>query len=282
MNTKLIIVEGLPGFGKSTTANFIRDLLEEKGIKNQLFLEGNLDHPADYDGVSCHTEAELQHLLSNHLEVKDILQNNVVEKGDKYFLPYQKMKNEYGSKLSTELFNEIFKKDIYELALDQNINLIVDKWTEFAQHALNENKTYIFECCFIQNPVTVGMIKYNASKEVVRDYVHRLQEVIKGLDPLLIYVEQDDLEFSFKKAIQERPQEWSEGFVNYYTNQGYGKAKGYKGIEGTIKVLEARRLLEEEIYDSLGIKKVKINNSNYEGKNYKQTLSDVLMCNFYK
>ncbi|HDR7624480.1 TPA: hypothetical protein QCX73_005385 [Bacillus mycoides] len=41
MNTKLIIVEGLPGFGKSTTTNLLYDILIEKNIDVELFLEGN-------------------------------------------------------------------------------------------------------------------------------------------------------------------------------------------------------------------------------------------------
>lgn len=33
MGTKLIIVEGLPGSGKSTTAQMIYDILKDQGIK---------------------------------------------------------------------------------------------------------------------------------------------------------------------------------------------------------------------------------------------------------
>jgi thymidylate kinase len=52
MNTKLILIEGLPGSGKSTTAGMAAEILKQKGIETNLFLEGNLDHPADYDGVA--------------------------------------------------------------------------------------------------------------------------------------------------------------------------------------------------------------------------------------
>ncbi len=65
LNTKLIIVEGLPGFGKSTTANLLYDILIEKNIDVELFLEGNLDHPADYEGVSCFNKSEFKSMLVN-------------------------------------------------------------------------------------------------------------------------------------------------------------------------------------------------------------------------
>lgn len=48
MITNLIIVEGLPGSGKSTTAAMIAELLKKKGRKILCVDEGVTDHPADY------------------------------------------------------------------------------------------------------------------------------------------------------------------------------------------------------------------------------------------
>jgi hypothetical protein len=103
-----------------------------------------------------------------------------------------------------------------------------------------------------------------------------LAAIVEPLNPLLIYVEQNDLEHSFRKAVKERPLEWSEGFIDYYTNQGYGKINGYQGLEGTIKVLQARRELEEEIIKGLSIGKLKVDNSSYNRTEYKQTLADCI------
>lgn len=48
MKTNLIIVEGLPGSGKSTTAAMIAEVLKEKKKKVCCFDEGVQEHPADY------------------------------------------------------------------------------------------------------------------------------------------------------------------------------------------------------------------------------------------
>ncbi|MGM7683589.1 hypothetical protein ACSVDA_15735 [Cytobacillus sp. Hm23] len=277
MNTRLILIEGLPGFGKSTTATIIHELLMGMNVETELFLEGNLDHPADYDGVSFFSKNEFDELLSlSNLELKNIFMDRVKKKEDNYFLPYRKIENELNTKLSEELFNIIFHKDIYEISLDQNIELITEKWREFTETALNSTKPFIFDCCFIQNPTSIGMMKYDASKEKVTNYVMRLAEIIEPLNPLLIYIEQDSLEFSFKKAVKERPAEWSEVFIDYTVNQGYGKRRGYSGLDGTLKVLQARQQLELHIYDMLKINKVKVNNSKYESNKYKLKLGEVL------
>lgn len=282
MNTKLIIVEGLPGFGKSTTAQLINDILSQNKIEVELFLEGNLNHPADYDSVSCFNKFEFDRLLSNSGDFKEVLLKRVLKKRSNYLLPYRKIKNEFGDQFSDGLFNDISRNDIYELPFDKNVELIADKWQDFAEIALEDDKVYIFECCFIQNPLTIGMIKYGEQKEKIINYVMKVAKIIENLNPMLFYVEQDDLEFSFRKALKERNPEWSTGIVDYYTNQGYGKEHNHSGVEGAIKVLEARRNLELEIFDMLKMKKEKINNTKYEIDSYRSMLKDKLTIQMVK
>ncbi|MBS4174107.1 hypothetical protein [Bacillus sp. FJAT-49736] len=276
MDTKLIIVEGLPGFGKSTTANLLYDILVEKNIDVELILEGNLDHPADYEGVSCFDKSEFDRLLANSGKFREVMNDRVMKIGNDYLLPYRKIINEYSSDFPDHLLNTIYQNDIYELSLEKNMELITEKWKGFVQKASNENKMYIFECCFIQNPVTVGMIKYGVQKERVVSYVDALAGIIEKLNPILFYIEQDDLEYSFRKAVHERAKEWSAGFIEYYTNQGFGKMNGYSDIDGTINVLEARRELESEIFDKLNITKTRINNSQYEAAKYRTMIMEKL------
>lgn len=276
MRAKLILVEGLPGSGKSTTANFIYDILKANQINVELFTEGNLDHPADYEGAACFTKDEFDQLLleTDSVELKEVLKRQARQKGSHYLLHYRKIQNEYG--LSDDAIGAMFKKDIYELPFEQNADLITGRWAEFADKALTEDKTYIFECCFIQNPMTIGMVKYGEPKEKVAHYVKRLADAIECLNPVLFYVEQDNIEFSFKKAIQERPAEWLSGFMEYYTSQGFGKQHGLQGLGGTLKVLEARREIEREIFDSISFGKDIVNNTKFELEKHKSILTDKL------
>jgi hypothetical protein len=265
VNTKLILVEGLPGSGKTTTAQLSSDILKELNISTKLFLEGNVDHPADYEAGSYFTKGEFAELLAEYEEFKSLFLKHAVERCDGYVLSQYYLKKDLGETAIPETFWEkIMTHDIYELPLEKNIEIITDKWKRFADAALTNEDTFIFECCFIQNPVTIGMIKYGASNDAVMSYVKQLATIIKPLKPILIYVEQDDLSRSFTKAVQERTNEWSEGFMNYYNNQGYGKLHNAVGIGGTISVLEARKQLESSIYEALDLVKLKIDNSQFD------------------
>jgi hypothetical protein len=276
MRPKLVMIEGLPGFGKSTTAKLVHEILAEMSIKSQLFLEGYPEHPADYDGVACLNNDEFDKLLRIHDKFSDLLNQNMIKYGNHYLIEYRKMNNEFGSSIPDEWLDAVAQKDIYELPLDLNRKLITGKWKKFTESVLKETDTFIFDCCFIQNPVTMGMIKYDSNKEDVISYVLELAAITERLNPLLIYVEQNDPEYSFRKAVRERPKEWSEGFIDYYTNQGYGRNQGYKGLEGTLQVLHARRELENGIFNRLKIAKKKVDNSSYNKKDYKELLAGIL------
>jgi energy-coupling factor transporter ATP-binding protein EcfA2 len=272
MNTKLILIEGLPGSGKSTTAGMAAEILKQKGIETNLFLEGNLDHPADYDGVAFFSKGEWNSLLADFPSIKALLNEKGFQKDVGYFLPYQKL----GRSTPDGFFERVLKHDVYELPLDLNIKLIKENWKRFGERAKKEDMVYIFECCFIQNPVTVGMVKYGASNEMVKNYVLALEKSIRELNPILIYINQRDLDYSFKKAIKERPQSWSEGFINYYTIQGHGKLNHLAGVEGTIKVLKARRELELDILNELSIRKSIVDNSSFDKNIHKNAIEALL------
>lgn len=276
MQPKLVIIEGLPGSGKSTTAQLVHDILTEKNLKSLLFLEGNLDHPADYDGVAYFSKCDYDELWNTRGECRDLLSQYTTNRDSSYFVEYRKLLNEHGASIPDGWKNAFVKNDVYELPFDRNRELITARWKQFTASALNGSDIYIFDCCFIQNPVTKGMIKHDAAKEDVTSFISELAAIVEALNPLLIYVDQNDLDHSFGKAVNERPREWSEGFIEYYTGQGFGKKQGYTGLQGTVQVLKARRELEERIFNGLTIAKKKVNNSSYDLNAYKQILAGIV------
>jgi len=175
-----------------------------------------------------------------------------------------------------EACNHFFKNDIYELPLELHMKLLKERWRDFAEKAQLEEKIYIFDCPFIQNPVTVSMIRSNAEKAEIMEYIKSLESIIKELNPVVVYLKQQDIEKSFEEATKERPKEWLDFFIDYYTKQGYGKAHQLEGIEGTIAVLEARWDLENEVIEELDIDRYIIDNSDKDFKRLRSAVEEVL------
>lgn len=190
-NTKLIIVEGLPGSGKSSTANLISELLCKKGKKVVCVDEGMPDHPADYDT---------------------------------YDFPD------------------------FETEREQ----ILKKWREFVANA-DEDTTYVFNCIFLQNPMCETMMRFGMSQEESCKYICEIAEIIRTMNPLILYIEQVDEEKTVEKVLKERGNDWLNAVIDYHVNQGYGKNKGLLGFEGYIQCLEERQIREISILKTTGL-----------------------------
>ncbi|MCF7755792.1 adenylyl-sulfate kinase [Paenibacillus xylanexedens] len=278
MTRRLILIEGLPGSGKSTVAKMVSEILIEQGKKVQLFQEGNLDHPADYEGVSFYYAGDFEALLKTQEEYREILESNATAHDQGFLIPYRKMKEQGGIELPEHIVQDIFRRDIYEIPFEENVKLITEKWQDFTQNVLstNDDSITIFDCCFIQNPLTMGLVKCNQPKEQNVQYVLELGRIIDALNPLLIYIDQKDISYTFDNAVSERPKEWSEGFINYYTNQGLGQAQSYQDVKGTVRVLQERKKLESEIYGLLQMDKVWLDNSDYDREVCRHKLEKIL------
>jgi len=281
MKNKLILVEGLPGAGKTTISKTIKQIFHKQNIKSKLFLEGEIDQPADYESVAFLNEKEYEETIKKHPENSKIIEKITQKNKKGYLLNYKEGIEFFLKEENKDIFEKINKKDIYELPLELHQELILEKWDEFSKKLKNEDEIYIIECSFIQNPITYSLIREGASEKEVMKYIKKIEDRIISSNPLLIYIEQDDYEKVFKNAVEERPIEWKNFFIDYYTNQGYGKENNKKGLKGTIEVLKKRQEIEQKILNNLKIKYQIINNSNYNISKTEKRLEE-LIFNFNK
>ncbi|WP_339204628.1 hypothetical protein MHH56_26485 [Paenibacillus sp. FSL K6-3182] len=259
-NTKLILVEGLPGSGKTSTARFVKQLLDEQNIANRLFLEGDLEHPADYDFAAYFTEEQYKQMLQKYTEQQQLIIKHSETKADGYIVYYGKLLKETDS-INSEYFGDY---DVYNLPLERHQQLIIEKWSDLSRQAINGDEVYILECCFLQNPLTVMLVRDNCSEVEISTYIHELNRLIKQLNPVLLYLYQDDFKHAFPAIIAERPTEWLNFITWYYTEQGYGKSRGLNGTQGLLEVLELRKAYELAILNELPIDKMLFNKSSLD------------------
>jgi len=247
MNKRLFLTEGLPGSGKTTTAEALTRLLQEQQINTRLHIEGDLNHPADYESVAYLTLSEWVEFQSKYASLEVLRFAEVFN--DYVLISYRQWQSEQDVPRAAIVFLQA--RDIYELPFELYQLLIFKKWESFVAQALTTDTTYVFECCFLQNPLTMGLIKYDLPEETLRAYIERLATIIAPLQPVLVYVDQPDVERSFRKALKERPTEWADGFVSYYTEQAYGVNRSLSGVKETIVILRERKALEHQLLKTL-------------------------------
>ena len=258
METKLILVEGIPGAGKTSTASYISSYLNQKNIANKLYKEGDLDHPADYESTACLSKDEYREIQSQLKVDKRLFSNYTTNKEDYYLIEYGKLYHDKKINISNEILNRLADSDIYNLPLAKHSHLIKDKWINFAKKAVTQEQLYIFECCFLQNPLTTMMAYHNTSKDYIIKHIKELKKAISELSPLLILLEPKNIEDQFDRVKKERSEEWLNFVIDYVTNQSYGQENDLNGYQGLIEFYQNLAELELKIFSKLKMRKILI------------------------
>jgi hypothetical protein len=140
----LILVEGIPGSGKSTTARKIETLLTSTGAKVRCFNEGDL-HPCDLAWHSCVPVAEYKQLLQTFPEHQEALERFTSVEEDYAYVTYGKL----GLLPDHPLFIRLKSLEPYngQVSLEEFKRLHFSRWKRFGE-ATHDEVTYIFECAY--------------------------------------------------------------------------------------------------------------------------------------
>lgn len=230
MDHRLIIVEGLPCSGKSSTAAYIASLAEGTE-KVSLVDEGTGDHPADYE---YHALA-LAGMLSPESGIVPL------------------------SRFSGETLERLMPYKIYDgLPWETEMPLMLDKWREFVREA-EKDTVYVFNCVLLQNPMCETMMRFGFPEEASRRYIEQIAEIIAPLRPAVVYLKNDDIGDSVKKAAGERPG-WLDAVIGYHIKGAFGRSIRAEGFGGYIACLRERQERELRILSALPVDSLVVDN----------------------
>jgi len=276
MNNRLILVEGIPGVGKTTTARNIKKHLDEKNIKSKLFLEGNLEHPADYESVAYLDEKEFNDLINKYNINEKIISEYVSHENTDYFIYYGMMRSNKIYIENKGFYKQLMSNDVYALPNEKYTEVITKKWKSFVSTSEKSDYIYIFECCFLQNPLTTMMAHHNMSSAFIKEHIRNISEIIKPLNPLIIFLDTKDVKKNFNFVKKNRSIEWYNFVEDYVTNQEYGNEHSLKGYDGLITFYSHLKDVALESYETLDFIKIKLENSRANWKTNKEIIEDFI------
>ncbi len=227
-----------------------------------MFLEGSLDHPADFESVACLDAREYGHLLARFPTEAAFLQRQVIQDGDDTFFRYRAMKQNY-PELAEALIAVLAQYEIYELPVAKYQRLVRQRWQRFAEAAATGHTVYIFECCFLQNPLTMLLGRHNEPVSAAESFVLELADVVGELRPCLIYLHPGEVRATLTKIARERPSEWLDFVIAYHTQQGHGQAQGWQGFDGLVQFYEMRQAIELSLLSRLPFSHLLVEHNNW-------------------
>lgn len=264
--TKLILIEGIPGSGKTTYAQRIEKYLNETGLKSKCILEGEL-HPADFAWCGIFSEEEFIQLKQLYPDYSTQLDRVSARENNKFIIPYLEL-----TPRNKKLISYIEQREPYSgrVSADEFMSLNLERWLTFSKKAMSGEQIYIFESVFLQNNINELMLFHNSSYEYVLKYIREISDSVRCLDPILIYFEQSDVRETINRVANSRISRYkdSPGWIDrvneYIASSPYGKHNGLSESNATVEYMKIRAGLEKNIIKELGIRNFNILNTGFE------------------
>lgn len=250
---RLIIVEGLPCSGKSTTTRYIGELLGG-GREVCVVDEGTGTHPADYEFNAFVGAEELTQFSENE-------KGYITEHGEKICDGYAVSLNG----VEGALFQRLLERKIYDfLPWEKEKPVMLERWRRFVD-GVSRDAVYVFNCVLLQNPMCETMMRFGFSEEQSFEYISSIADIISPLDPLVVYLKTSDIENAVLNGAVERDG-WLDGVIDYHVNGAYGRSVGAEGFDGYIRCLEERQRRELSILSRLCVDRLVVSDphNNWE------------------
>jgi len=270
MKNRLILVEGMPGSGKSTISTKIRDYLGHKGIDVVLYNEGDM-HPADMAWNALLTKEEYNNVINDNKEYENIIKKNSIFEEDYVIVAYARLGLH---KDENELMKMFEAHEVYNgrVTSDRFKELHLKKWKKFAEQMKEDkNKIVIFECAFLQNHVNELLAIHEKDLDYIKEYLIELIETVREFDPKLIYLNQLSVKETLNRVAKERVSDnkelypnWIDMIIEYFERSNYGKHNNINGFDGLVRYFETRQAIELEAIKSLLIDNSIIYNDSYD------------------
>lgn len=270
MKNRLILIEGIPGSGKTTISKKIQRYLKDKGLDVVLYNEGDM-HPADMAWNALLSKEEYNKIIKENKGNEKVIKENSIFEEEYVILAYTKLGFH---RKQNKLMEFLEEHEIYDGRVPVEVfkDIHLKRWEKFKKEMLEaESKIAIFECSFLQNHVNELLAIHNKDINFIKEYLKDLIETVVELKPKLIYLNQFSIEETINRVAKERIShneqmypDWLDMAIGYFENSSYGKLNNINGFEGLVKYFEKRQEIELEVIGDLSIDKLIVNNKNYD------------------
>lgn len=279
---KLILVEGLPGTGKTTMSRKIWEYMSVSR-RTHLYQEGE-GHPVDLAWCACIPMEQLDALMKKYPAYESQIERHMYIEDGYAIVPYTQFPIE-----DKEFFQLMESYEVYDNRVGFEIfsKLHTRKWKRFGEQAKKVDDMTVFECVFLQNHINELLLFHCMSEEQIEKYLLNLITTVNELDPILIYLNQPNVYETISKISDirvnnEGEKVWMERVISYIQDSPFGIAHSLCGYEGMVSYFEYRKKVELNIIAKLPIETYIVENLNYDWTKTFNEIQEILDCKIEK
>ncbi|WP_076262892.1 hypothetical protein [Intrasporangium flavum] len=184
----LVMVEGLPGTGKSTTAAGIGAWLAGRGVPVEQWPEGRTDHPVDLEQVAVLTNEDVVQLLAELPSAADAFIRTAERAGDAWLVRLGRH-----PELPADLVERLRRHDCYDgdVTPELHARVLSDSWRQYGDRGPRA-AVQVWEGVLLHNPVGAFVARFDEPVSVLEAYVRGLVSSVSGHAPALVYLDAGD------------------------------------------------------------------------------------------
>lgn len=221
--SKLILVEGLCGAGKSTLAERLHLYLAQQGVSSSFYDEGASGHPVSLNGHAFFRQKEFEDLLRRYPNTADAIRSRVIQDGSSYLLPYREVTAFNGSEsLAAELKSrELCWTDSPPATQAEFTYSIQQQWARFAKLNHDSDEVYVLEAVFIQHQIHDLLRLYQANDQQIEQHIQEIAKQLAAMHPVLIYLSQPNVreQQTWISSVRSKPRFASEPNIQFMENR---------------------------------------------------------------
>ncbi len=278
MRNRLILLEGLPGTGKSTNSYKLYEQLIRNGKRVHWLHEVSQPHPVLFFTESCMTKEEFRNFKAKYPEVSELLDEVAEVRKTTVGIDQEAVSRRVKDAGVQAWYQELLQYDAFPSALDRYELQASEKWEAFAKKAAEEEDTiYLLDSSLFQYQIFTYLLKA-VSYEKLEVFVRKIGEYIKPLNPLLIYLYRENTEDSIAFVKQQRGEQdlvstWERDREKpYYQNK-------QKDVTAYYDFLKDYAAYAEGLFETLKFDKRKIEISKNNWKAYEDEMLGLLGIN---
>lgn len=192
-NSKLILFEGIPGSGKTTTSQQLFNHLLEDGVPAKLYIEGS-EHPIDLPFFAYLTKDEYNDLLYKFPQHAEWIKVNSIIENDYVLIPYKEPAlNPWNDELMEYLKSKEFcysDKPVVPFKVFKRV--FYKRFERYVASMANSDTVTIFESVLFQHQIhDIHRLYPEITENEIIEYLKELAILIYPLNPVLFYITQD-------------------------------------------------------------------------------------------
>lgn len=157
--------------------------------------------------------------------------------------------------------------------MELNRQLMLDKWRKLVETIRKSGQAYVMEGCLLHS-VDRYLLQSVWDAEQIINYFAQIVEIIKPLNPLIVFLHRPDLRASFEKAFVARGDRWRDLILGLPLPSGYLKTHPRADGASIFEGLQYEQEQMEQTFARLSCAKLKVDTTEEQWEQYIREITE--------